>query len=80
MAVTIASCQRSGLNGYPTRRSDTSRACFSAAVTVLAPRDRPVLLIFGFVSGDAKCVLDSAGGTPRDRRALDKVFTEVASI
>src|ERR1039457_2494715 len=59
------------------RRSDTSRACaFSAAVTALAPRDRPGLLFCGlvvwvlegwelvvweFVSGDAKCLLFSAG-------------------
>jgi len=62
------------------RRSDTSRACaFSAAVTVLAPRDRPgpplgglvVGGFFEFVSGDAKCLLDSAGGAPPTGGARD---------
>ena len=63
------------------RRSDTSRACaFSAAVTVLAPRDRPGLvfcalaggLVFWvFVSGDAKCLLFSAGEARRAGRSLD---------
>src|SRR5487761_691702 len=56
MAVTIASCQRYGVNSWPMRRSDTPRACaFSAAVTVLEPR---LELLSRFVCGDAKRLLD----------------------
>ena len=61
IAVTMASCQRYGLNSCPIRRRDTSRACvFSAAVTVLDPRCR-ALLMSRFGLGGAKGLLDSAG-------------------
>jgi hypothetical protein len=74
------------------RRSDTSRACvFSSAVTVLAPRPRPGLgfwVFCGFwvfVSGDAKCLLFSAGEGPVPGRPWIKFvvrfpIAEVTSI
>ena len=64
------------------RRRDTSRACaFSAAVTVLGPRVRPVLLMSRFVCGDAKMLLDSVGADPcSDARALEAIYAEVTSI
>lgn len=77
IAVTMASCQRYGVNSRPMRRRDTSRACaFSAAVTVLESRPRPALLISRFVCGDAKKLLDSVGGPgPRwDARAPGEAY------
>src|SRR3984885_3434159 len=76
MTVTIAICQRYGVNSRPIRRSDPSRACaFSAAVTVLGPRVRPVLLMSRFVCGVAKnCSILLGYSDARGRRSWWKLY------